>query len=106
MAAAHPGRLHPTVGGEVGRAEREALHPRRGAADLLDVGDAAGGLEDRVHQDRAVQPGLGLELGEQPVDVVDVLGALHLRHHDHVELVADLGDQRGQVVEPQGSPAS
>ena len=99
MAAADAGGLHPAVGGEVGRAEGEALHARAGAADLLDVGHAAGGLEDRVDQDRPVEPGLGLELGEQPVDVVDVLGALHLRHHDHVELVADLGDQGGEVVE-------
>ena len=99
MAAADAGGLHPAVGGEVGRAEREALHARGGTADLLDVGHAAGRLEDRVHEDRAVETGLGLELGEHPVDVVDVLGALHLRHHDHVELVADLGDQGRQVVE-------
>ncbi len=60
---------------------------------------AAGRLEDRVDEDRPGQPGLGLELGEQPVDVVDVLGALHLGHHDDVELVADLGDERREVVE-------
>ena len=99
VAAADAGRLHPAVGGEVGRAERDALHARAGAADLLDVGHAAGGLEDRVDQDRPGDAGLGLELGEQPVDVVDVLGALHLRDHDHVELLADLGHQRGEVVE-------
>ncbi len=34
--------------------------------------------------------GSGLELGEQPVDVVDVLGALHLGDHDDVEPVTDL----------------
>ena len=45
------------------------------------------------------RPGLGLELGEQAVDVVDVLGPLDLGDHDHVELVAGLGDQRGEVVE-------
>ena len=106
VAATDAGRLHPTVGGEVGRTEGEALHPGRGAADLLDVDHAARGLEDRVHQDRPLQPGLGLELGEQPVDVVDVLGALHLRDHHHVELVADLGDQGGQVVEPQGESSA
>ena len=76
MAAADAGGLHPPVGGEVGRAEREALHAGRRRADLLDVGHAARGLEDRVHEDRPVEAGLGLELGEQPVDVVDVLGAL------------------------------
>ena len=36
------------------------------------------------------QAGLGLELGEQAVDVVDVLGALDLGDHDHVERLAGL----------------
>ncbi len=103
VPAADPRGLHPPVGGQVGRAEGEALHARARAADLLDVGDAAGGLEDRVHQQRPVEPGLRLELGEQPVDVPDVLGALDLRHHDHVEPVADLGDEGGQVVEDPGA---
>jgi hypothetical protein len=74
VPAADARGLHPPVGGEVGRAERDALHAGRGAADLLDVGHAARGLEDGVHEDRPGQPGLGLELGEDPVDVVDVLG--------------------------------
>ena len=56
-----------------------------------------------MDEDRAGQPGPRLELGEQPVDVVDVLGALHLGHHDHVELVADLGDERREVVEDPGA---
>jgi hypothetical protein len=103
VAAADAGRLHPPVGGEVGGAEREALHARRGAADLLDVGHAEGRLEDRVHEERAGEPGLGLELGEQPVDVVDVLGALNLGDHDDVELVADLGHERREVVERPGA---
>jgi hypothetical protein len=47
----------------------------------------------------AAPAGLGLELGEQAVDVVDVLGALDLRDHDDVELVADLGDEGREVVE-------
>ena len=99
MAAAHPCRLHPPVGGQVGGPERQALHPGRGAADLLDVGHAPGRLEDGVEEDRALEPGLGLELGDQPVHVVDVLGPLDLGDHDDVELVADLGDGRDQVVE-------
>ena len=69
-------RLHPAVRREVGRPEREPLHPRAGAADLLDVRHAPGGLEDGVHEDRPRQAGARLELGEEPVDVVDVLGAL------------------------------
>ena len=99
MAAADARRLHPAARGQVGRAERDALHARARAGDLLDVGHAAGRLEDRVHQQRLRQAGARLELGQQPVDVVDVLRALDLRHHDHVELVADLGDERDQVVE-------
>ena len=100
MAAADARRLHPPVGGEVGRAERQPLHARRRAADLLDVGHAAGGLEDGVHEDRPVEAGLRLELGEQPVDVVDVLGSLDLGDHDHVERVAGFEHGGGQVVEP------
>src|SRR5690606_37412588 len=95
--------LHPTVRGEVSRAEGEALHARRRTADLLDVGDTASGLQDRVDQDRLGDAGLGLELGKDAVDVVDVLGALHLRHHDDVELVADGRDQGGQVIEDPGA---
>ena len=52
-----------------------------------------------MHQQRPFQPHPRLDLGQQPVHVVDVLGAFHLRHHDHVELVADLVAQRPDVVE-------
>jgi hypothetical protein len=55
-----------------------------------------------VDEDRALQAVLGLELGEQPVDVVDVPGALDFRDHDHVEAVADLADERDEVVEHPG----
>ena len=79
VAAADPGRLHPPRGGEVGRAEAHPLHPRAGGRDLLEVDDAERGLEDRVDEDRPVELRLGLELGEQAVDVVDVPGALDLR---------------------------
>ena len=89
VAAADARRLHPAGGGEVGRAEGQSLHPGGCRADLLDVRDAARGLEDRVDEDRPGQTGLGLQLGEQPVDVVDVLGALDLGDHDDVELRAD-----------------
>ena len=45
---------------------------------------------------------LGLELGQQLVEVVDVPGALDLRQHDHVELVAGGGDDLDDVVEHPG----
>jgi hypothetical protein len=41
-------------------------------------------------------------LGEQLVHVVDVPGSLDLGHHDHVQLVTDLADQLGDVVEVPG----
>ena len=99
MAAADPGRLHPPRGGEVGGPEAHPLHPGAGEGDLLDVDDALRGLEDRVDQDRPVELRLSLELGEEAVDVGDVPGALDLRHHHDLELVADLGDEGRQVIE-------
>jgi hypothetical protein len=102
VAAADARRLHAAARGEIGRAEGDALHARAGGRDLVDVRDSRGGLEDRVDEDRPVEPGLGFELREDPVDVVDVLDALDLRHHDDVELVADLRDEGEQVVQDPG----
>ena len=99
MATTDAGRLHPPVGGEVGGAERQPLHARRGGADRFDVGDPSRRLEDGVEQQRPVEAGSGFELGDQPVDIVDVLGPLDLGDHDHLDAVADLGDRGGQVVE-------
>ena len=99
VAAADARRLHAARGGEVGGAEAHALHARARGADLLDVGDAERGLEDRVHQDRPLHLVLRLELREQAVDVVDVPRPLDLGDHDHLEPVADLADQRRDVVE-------
>jgi len=45
---------------------------------------------------------LAFQLGEQPIDVVDVPRALDLRHHDDGEAVADRADERGEVVEAPG----
>ena len=57
------------------------------------------------HQ-RLGQPGLGLELCEQPVDVVDVLGPLDLGDHDDVECLAGLEHGGREVVEaPRGVEA-
>ena len=102
MPAADPRGLHPPRGGEVGRAEAHPLHARAGGGDLLQVDDALRGLEDRVDQDRPLEAGLRLELGQQPVDVVDVPGALDLGDHHDLELVADLADQRLRSSSTQG----
>src|SRR6188474_746995 len=89
--------------GEVGRSEAHPLHARAGCGDLLEVDHSLGGLEDRVDQNWPLEAGLGLQLGQQTVHVVDVPGALDLGDHHDLELVADLGDQRGQVVEHPGA---
>ena len=99
VAAADACRLHPAVGGEVGRTEAEALDPRRRGTDRLDVGDAASCLQDGVEEDRPADSGLRFELGDEAVGVVDVLGTLDLGDHDHVEAVTDFGDRGGEVVE-------
>ena len=46
-----------------------------------------------MHEDRALEPGLRLELGEQAIDVVDVPWPLDLGDHDDLELVPDLGHE-------------
>ena len=92
VAAADARRLHAARGGEIGRAEAHAVHARGGGGDRLDVLDALGRLQDGVDQDRLRDAVLGLELGEQLVEIVDVPRALDLGQHDDVELVADGGD--------------
>ena len=52
VPAADARRLHRARGGEIGRAEADAVHPRRCGRDRLDVVDAFGGLQDGVDQDR------------------------------------------------------
>ena len=52
-----------------------------------------------MHEQRLGSTGLGFQLREQAIDVVDVLGTLHLRDHDHVERVTAFEDRGGEVVE-------
>src|SRR4051794_8238269 len=99
VPAADARRLHAPRRGQVRRPHAHALHARAGGCDLLDVGDAERRLEDRVDEDRALDARARLELGEQPVDVVDVPRALDLGDHDDLEPVADLGHERRYVVE-------
>ena len=75
------------------------MHARRGGGDRLDIVDALRGLEDGVDQDRPLDRVARFELGQQLIEIVDVPGALDLGQHDDVELVADRGDDLGDVVE-------
>jgi hypothetical protein len=103
MSPANPGGLHPPERGEVGGPEAHSLHPGARGCDLLEVHDAERGLEDGVHHDRPPDPRLGLELGQQAIDVMDVPGPLDLGDHDHLDLVAHLGDDARDVVEHPGA---
>ena len=53
-----------------------------------------------MNQQRFGEPRLRFQLSEQPIHVVDVLGALDLRDHDHVERLAGFEHGGGEVVEP------
>ena len=61
-----------------------------------------GGLQNGVDQDRPLDGVAGFELGQKLVEIVDVPGAFDLGQHDDVELVADRGDDLGDVVERPG----
>ena len=55
-----------------------------------------------MHEDRTIESRPGLELREQPVHIVDVPGALDLRHHYDLQAITDFADQRGQLIECPG----
>src|SRR5262249_31832317 len=103
VSTADAGRLHAARCRQVGRTEADALQPRAGRAELLDVGHALRGLEDRMHEDGTVDAMLGLELRQQAVDVVDVPRPLDLGNHHDLEAVADALHQRGDVVQAPGA---
>ena len=75
------------------------MHARRSGGDRLDVVDAFRRLEDRVDEDRLLQPVASLQQRQILVDERDVPRALDLWQHDDVELVADLADEPRHVVE-------
>ena len=102
MAAADPRRLHRARGGEIGGTETDAVHARRSGGDGDDIVHAFGGFQDGVNEDRLFHAMLGFELGEQLIEIMDVPGALDLRQHDDVELLADRGDDLANVVERPG----
>ena len=69
------------------------------AAIACDIVDALRRLQDRMHEDRLLHAMARLQQGQVLVDEMNVPGPLDLRDHHHVELVADLGDDAGEVVE-------
>ena len=75
------------------------MHARRGAGDVGDIVDALGGFENGVDQDRFLDAVLGFELRQKLIEIMDVPGAFDLRQHDDVELLADGGDDLGNIVE-------
>ena len=52
-----------------------------------------------MHHQRTVQLGARLELCQESIHIVDVLGALDFGDHDHIEPITDLGHQSGEVIE-------
>jgi hypothetical protein len=81
------------AGGEVGGSEGDALHARA-RAQISSTLMTPWCVSRMACTSSGREPRLRLELGQQLVHVVDVPGALDLRDHDHVEPVADLGDER------------
>ena len=73
------------------------MHAWRGRRNRLNVVDAFGRLENGVDEDRLLYGVLGFELSQELVEVVDVPWALHLRQHDHVELVTGGGDDFANI---------
>ena len=52
-----------------------------------------------MHQKRLLQSRFGFKLRKKSVHIVNVLRALHLGDHDHIELVADFANKRRQIIE-------
>ena len=102
LGAADPGGGHAHRGGEIGVAEAHPLHPGAGGGDLLDMGEARGGLDDDLEADR-LRAALGaLHRRHQRVDRVDVLRVADHRDHDLVEPVGAVLEQLDHVLVPPG----
>ena len=52
-----------------------------------------------MDKDRLLDLMLGLKLGEQLIEIMNVPVAFHLRQHDHIDLVADFRDDLRHIVE-------
>jgi hypothetical protein len=102
MSAADARRFHASRCGEIGRSQAHAVHAWTGAGDRLNVLDPLRRLQDGVNQDRLAQGMLGLELGKQLIEIVDVPRPLDLGQHDDVEFGAGGRHDLQDVVEPPG----
>src|SRR5262249_33447423 len=102
MAAAHARRLHGARGGEIGRAEADAMHAWRGGGDRRDIIYAVSRLEDRMNQDRPADALACFELGEELVEIVNVPRSVDFRQHDDIELVSHRADDLDDIVERPG----
>lgn len=98
--------LHVDGGHEVGRAEDDGLGARRGLGDRVDVVEALRVLDLRLDADLAdLEAHRLLDLGEEEIEGDDLLGVLHLRQHDAVEVLPRaLDDGHDVAVCPLGRP--
>src|SRR4051812_5601599 len=103
---AHDQRLHVDRRHEVGRAEDDGLDALGRRRDLVDVVEALRVLDLRLDADLAdLEAHRLLDLGQQEVERDDLLGGLHLRQHDAVEVLAGTFDDRDDIaVRPLGRP--
>src|SRR5579859_6273321 len=99
MTAADARRLHRPGGREIGWAEADAVHTRRGRGDRLDIVHTLSGFQDGMNKDRLSHAVLGFELGEQLVEIVNVPRSLDFWQHDHVKLLADRRHDLTDIVE-------
>jgi hypothetical protein len=99
-------RLHVDAGHEVRRPEDDRLHPRRCLGDRVYCDQALGVLDLRLNSDPPylVAESL-LDLGDEQIQRHHLLGALHLRQHDRVEVRTGSLDYLDNVpVGPMGGP--
>ncbi|CAB5000268.1 unannotated protein [freshwater metagenome] len=103
---AHDQRLHVDTGHEVGRAEDDGLDPLARGGDGVDVGEPEGILDLRLDSDATHLKAVGpLDLRQQEVERHHLLGSLHLRKHDAVEVGAGAAHHLDNVGEgPLGGP--
>ena len=99
MAAPHAGGFHTPRRRKIGRAQAHAVHARAGGGDFFYIIDPLGGFQDGVNHDRFADLMPGFQLGQQLIKIMNVPGAFHFRQHDHIDLVAYLRDNLGNIIQ-------